>query len=357
MVVHVFANDGVLMRQSTGTHFSIPPGAKMLDSVQLAALSRAFHAWAENSPRPDVRRSRERILLIFLLIRYTGAKLHEILELKATDISLEKRVVMLGKGGNNEARSVEIPDDLVGELRVYMKTGGSDADPELFRVDPGHVRRKFYEQAEACGLPREFGNPSALRRSRSIELLRGNLPLPVVQKLLGHSTPNLTASLLDVSEEDMHHVVRLHIDRESRRRTSARNTFFGKVIEINRGDIQSEVVLHSLGGLRISSVITNNSLKRMRLRMDTFVTAEIKAPWVHLAGKEAVEKVSSENRLQGTVQEITIGRVNTEVLLRLVDGTEICAVITSAGLLRLGLQEGDQAWALFEAYAVILNIE
>jgi molybdate transport system regulatory protein len=344
-------------RQPGGSHFSIPPNAKLLDSVQLAEMERSFRAWAEDSLRRDVRWSRQRILLIFLLIRHTGAKLHEVLELQARDIDLEGRVVRIGKSAAGVSRAVEIPDDLAGELRAFLEAQAMPPSEALFGVDPGHVRRKFYERSEACGLPRDYGNPSALRRSRSVELLRGNLPLPVVQKLLGHSTPNLTAALLDVSEEDMHHAVRRHIDRESKRRTSARNTFFGKIVEINKGDIQSEVVLSTLGGLCISSVITNTSLRRMRLKVGTFVTAEIKAPWVLIAPSGNAAESSAENRLPGTVVAVSTGRVNAEVLVRLSDGTEICAVITAVGLRRLGLKVNDPAWTLFGAYSVILNCE
>lgn len=346
-----------LSRKSPGTQFSIPPGAKMLDSVQLAELERSFRAWADDSPREDVRRSRKRILFIFLLIRHTGAKLHEILDLRLEDIDLQGRRIRVGGDGPGESRSVEISDDFAADLRSFLTEESDTREPALFRVDPGHVRRKFYERAEACGLPREFGNPSTLRRSRSMELLRANVPLSVVQKLLGHSTPNLTASVLDVSDEDMHHLVRQHIDRESRRRTSARNIFFGKIIEINSGDIQSEIFVLSMGGLRVSSIITNGSLHKMRLRIGTFVAAEIKAPWVHIAGPDAVERNSAENRLKGTVVRVNSGRVNSEVLLRLMDDTEICAVITSAASNRLGLRPGDEAWALFGAYSVILNVE
>ncbi len=353
----VHSDENVGDRKASGTQFSISPGAKMLDSVQLAELERSFRAWASDSPREDVRRSRKRILFIFLLIRHTGAKLHEILDLRLEDIDFQRRKIRLGGDGAGEPRSLEIPDDFAAELQTFFWGEAGRRELAIFRVDPGHIRRKFYDRTEACGLPRDYGNPSALRRSRSVELLRGNLSLPVVQKLLGHSTLNLTAALMDVSEEDMHHAVRQHLDRESKRRTSARNTFFGKIIEINKGDIQSEVVLHSLGGLRISSVITNTSLKRMRLKIGTFVTAEIKAPWVLIAGSADAAVNSAENRLPGTVAAVHKGKVNAEVLVRLSEGTEICAVITAAGLRRLGLKVNDPAWTLFGAYSVILNRE
>ncbi|GAB6057519.1 TOBE domain-containing protein [Desulfonatronum parangueonense] len=355
--MHSTFNEDPTIQSSPGGSFSVPPAAKILDSVQLAELERTFRAWATDSPRRDVRWSRQRILLIFLLIRHTGAKLNEVLELKFGDIDLEKRAVTLAGDDKDKARTVEIPDDLAEELRTALNKGSHAPDDALFRIDPAHVRRKFYEQAEMCGLSRDFGNPSTLRRSRSVELLRGNLPLPVVQRLLGHSTPNLTAAHLDVSEEDVHHAARQYVDRESRRRTSARNIFFGKIVEIAQGDIQSMVMLQTLGDLNISSVITNTSLQRMRLKIGSFVTAEIKAPWVLIAGSAEAAENSAENRLPGRVMAVNPGKVNAEVLVRLTDGTEICAVITATGLERLGLQVDDAAWVLFGAYSVVLHRE
>lgn len=82
-------------RQPRGSHFSIPPNVKLLDTVQLAEMERSFRVWAGDSPRLDICWSRQRILLIFLLLRHTGAKLHEILELHPQDIDHEKRVITL----------------------------------------------------------------------------------------------------------------------------------------------------------------------------------------------------------------------------------------------------------------------
>ncbi len=60
---------------------SSPDGNRCLDTVQLTRLEEAFRQWLEAAARPDVRLSRKRIVLIFLLIRYTGAKLNEVLAL------------------------------------------------------------------------------------------------------------------------------------------------------------------------------------------------------------------------------------------------------------------------------------
>ncbi len=336
--------------------FALSPKAKVLDVVQLAELEKSFRQWTHDTPRLDIQRSRQRILLIFLLIRHTGARLHEILNLRYDDIFFEEQIVRLGSNSSRSSRLVDIPEDLAHEIKSFFKEYGPDNNKTLFHIDPGHVRRKFYERAEECGLPKDIANPSTLRRSRTVELLRANLPLPAIEKLLGHSSSSSATALLEFSDDDIHHILRSHMDREKNRRTSARNIFFGKVIEIVRGDIQSEAVLLTLGGISISSIITNGSLKKLRLKKGSLITAEIKAPTVLISGSERAADISAENRVQGVVLEINSGRVNTEVIMTLEEGTQLCAIITTASHKRMGLRTGDQAWALFGAYSVVLNI-
>ena len=150
----------------------------------------------------------------------------------------------------------------------------------VLKVDMGHVRRKFYERCLACGFPKDLGSPNGIRKARAIELMRDNVPLPVVQHILGHLTPNPTVALVTFSDEEVHQVERHFIERESRRKTSARNDFFAKIAHILRGDIQSQIELVTLSGAAITTVITNNSLKRLGLKIGSLITAEVKAPWV-----------------------------------------------------------------------------
>ena len=69
----------------------------------------------------------------------------------------------------------------------------------------------------------------------------------VVQKIMGHSTPNLTSSLVSFSEKDIQQAARFFFERESLRKTSARNAFFGKIRAIQKGDIQAKVELVTIG--------------------------------------------------------------------------------------------------------------
>jgi molybdate transport system regulatory protein len=349
-------------RTGHGRLMAVPQGGRGLDPAQLHRLEQAFRQWVQDSPRADVRRSRRRILLIFLLIRYTGAKLQEVLALNPLrDLEVRRPSAVFGKsapGSTRPPREVQLPETLLQELQAALKDlAAPEAPADFFKVDPGHVRRKFYERAAACGFPKELGGPDALRKSRAVELMQNQVPLPVVQKILGHSTPNLTASLVSFSDADIQRATRFFLDRESRRRTSARNSFFGKISAIRRGDIQTQVELGTIGGHRVTTVITNDSLARLGLQPGMLISAEVKAPWVWLQKGEPEPACSAENKFQGIVKRLIIGRVTTEYVVNLADGTELCSVVSSAGRRRLALHEGDPVWVMFNSFAVVLHLD
>jgi molybdate transport system regulatory protein len=335
---------------------------RCLDSTQLARLEAAFRSWALESPRSDVTVSRSRILLIFLLIRYTGARLNEVLVLDIhKDIDRSECVVRFGKyseGGSAPNREVQVSSELMSEIQSMLKTPTFAAQTgSLLAVDAAHVRRKFYERSKACGFDQELGSPNALRKARAVELMRENMPLPVVQRILGHSTPNLTASLVAFSDEDIQQVARHFIERESQRKTSARNTFFGKIGKIKKGSIQSRVELVTIGGDVVTTVITNTSLKRMGLKIGSLVTAEVKAPWVILQKAQEKPLSTAENIFRGTVTQILRGRLTTEFVVRIQDGTSLCSLVTEESRRGLGLNENSEVWAMFNSFAVILRVD
>jgi molybdate transport system regulatory protein len=219
------------------------------------------------------------------------------------------------------------------------------------------VRRKFYEKAEAVGLPRELGGPEVIRRSRAVELMQGNVPLPVVQKILGHSTPSLAAAYVNFSAEDMRRAEAFFVDRENRRKTSARNAFFGKIEAIRKGDVQSSVEVATPGGYRIRTVITHDSLKRLGLKPGILVAAEVKAPWVTVHRSASDPESSADNVLGGTVERIVSGRVTAEIVVRTGDGTEICSIVTTESLKALALRPAEKVWVAFSAFTVVLHAD
>jgi molybdate transport system regulatory protein len=339
-----------------------PGSGRCLDPIQLNRLEQVFREWADPPRRPDLGFSRKRVLLIFLLIRYTGARLNEVLDLDIKkDFDPDQHTVLFRKGtvpGDRGGRKVQIPEGMAAEIqRVLGSLPVQSAGGHLLKLDPAHVRRKFYERAEAIGLPRELGAPEVIRRSRAVELMQGNVPLPVVQKILGHSTPNLAAAYVKFSEEDMRRTEAFFVDRENRRKTSARNAFFGKIESLRKGDIQAWVEISTPGGYRIRAVITNHSLERLGLKRGAFVAAEVKAPWVTIHRSADDLESSADNVLGGTVELIVRGKVTSEIVARIADGTEICSIVTEQSLKKLNLRPADRVWVAFNAFTVVLHAD
>jgi molybdate transport system regulatory protein len=339
-----------------------PAKGRCLDPIQLERFERALREWSNTSPRQDIAFSRKRVFLIFLLIRYTGARLNEVLRLDLKDdFDPEKGQVLFRKGddsGDHAIRYVQVPEVVSAEVqKVRVSLSPRTIGRRALKLDPAHVRRKFYERAEAIGLPRELGAPEVIRRSRAVELMQGNVPLPVVQKILGHSTPNLAASYVKFSDEDMRRAQAFYIDRENRRKTSARNAFFGKIESIRKGDIQAALEIATPGGYRIRTVITHASLKRLGLQPGGLVAAEVKAPWVTVQRSADEPECSADNVLDGVVERILTGKVTSEIVVRIADDTEICSIVTRPRLKRLGLRPGDRAWVVFSAFSVVLHVD
>ena len=334
-----------------------PDDDTCLDAVQLDRLEQSFRQWAAAAGRADVALSRRRILFIFLLIRSTGAKLHEILGLDpGTALDPAGRRLTLGEGESR--RQVPLPEPLAEELATALVDPAfGNASGRTFAVDPAFVRRKFYERAESCGFPRRLGGPECIRRARAVELMQTSMPLPAVQRLLGHASPNPTSAYVSFAPDELERVTDYFLAREAERKTSARNRFFGKVTTVERGDIQSLVRLVTPAGHALVAVITNDSVDRLGLTAGRLLTAEVKAPWVVLTRSDGQPASSAENRFHGTITSIRRGRVSSEIAVRIDESTELCAIVSTAGWRQLGLKEHDPVRVLFNCFAVIFHAD
>jgi molybdate transport system regulatory protein len=291
-----------------------------------------------------------------------GAKQNEVLALNPfEDIDPVRHAVFFrdtGTGMEPNPREVQISETLSNEIgNMLTDPSFQEASPDILNVDQGFVRRKFYERVQVCGFAKRLGGPEMIRKARAVELMQGNMPLPAVQMILGNSTPNLTSSYVSFSEDEIRQVARLFMERESMRKTSARNSFFGKIQNIQRGDIQTRVNLTTIDDHPITTVITNDSLERLGLNQGRLITAEVKAPSVILQAGDTEPACSAENRFKGVLTKITRGKINTECVVRISDTTESCAVVSSAGIRQLELNEGHNVWVLFNCFSVVLHVD
>ena len=336
--------------------FEVPSGVKHLDHARLLELTHSFRGWYEAAASPARRRSRARIWLLFLLVRYGALKLGEALAVDdRSDFDFSRSELAVG---GEHPRRVQLPKEVAQEIETLLQEPmAASLRGEVFRLDQGFVRRKFYELADGCGLPRELANPRVIRHSRAVELLREGVPLKVVQSIMGHQSVNLTAQYVNFSEDDIKRIVNYYILKETEMKTSARNSFTGKVTSIRSGNILGEVEVVTPNGLKVVSVITHDSLAALGISVGSLVTATVKAPWVILVKEDMKLKTSARNKYCGRIVTVNEGQISAEVIVELADGTKICSLVTDESVKALDMKVGDDICALFKAFSVILNVE
>lgn len=144
--------------------------------------------------------------------------------------------------------------------------------------------------------------------------------------------------------------------RKMNMKVSARNLWSGKVTRLSEGAINTLVELQLKGHDKISALITNESLEALGLKIGSEVIAMVKAPAVIIVKDLGGARLSSCNILKGFIRHITEAKVNSEVSLELPGGSTISATLSTSSEQCLGLEEGEEAWAIFQETSVILGV-
>lgn len=332
--------------------------SRHLSTEQMVSLTSSFADWQAKASTPTQRRSRTRIWIAYLILRYGGLRLGEVLALDdRSDIKTDSSEIIVR---GPMPRMVQMPEDIIKEIASLL------GDPmfyslrgQVLQIDPGYLRRKFYEQAWLACLSKELVNPRILRHSRAVELLGGGVPLKAVQSFLGLQTRDIAGGLQNFTPQTGQRIVQQYLAKEVKMKTSARNLFMGKVTGLVRDGLLAEVELTTLSGLRVVAVITGESFDNLRLSEGAVVTASIKAPWVVLVKPESGEEIraSVRNQFSGKVAAVKSSRIASEVLVDLDDGSKVCALVTGDSVSKLQLEPGADVMVLFRAFSVILNAE
>lgn len=191
---------------------------KYLMPHEIDALTIAFQRWFDSANSKGKQRcTRGRYWLTYLILRFTGARLGEVVQIDDTaDIDFraaEVRIVTLKRRDGQPKRLVPIPDKVVSEIATCLAT-----EPKMrgrvFAVDPNNFRKVFYGRATEAGILSEYidhatgakqihPHPHTLRHTRAIELVRTGVPVPAVQTLLGHASMLTTAEYVVLSNVEV----------------------------------------------------------------------------------------------------------------------------------------------------------
>lgn len=140
-------------------------------------------------------------------------------------------------------------------------------------------------------------------------------------------------------------------------KTSARNQWVGTVSAIRAGAVNDEVEVLMPGGARLTAIVTRESTDALALRLKQTVFALVKSSAVLLATDLGSARVSTANRLDGSVLAVQPGAVNAEVTMETAEGLRVIAIVTQASVEALGLAPGSPVTALVKAADVILACE
>ncbi len=185
-----------------------------LTESQLNNLIATFQSWYDDKSISDTkRRIRGRYWLVFLTLRFTGARISEVINIKHEDIDFrnaEIRLITLKRHNpkkQGQYRIVPVPSSLTSEIANYIVEYPHMRD-KVFKVDRSNFNKVFKERCLEVGIPKELAHPHILRHTRAIELLRAGVPVTIVQDLLGHSALTTTAIYLKISGQEAKGILR-----------------------------------------------------------------------------------------------------------------------------------------------------
>lgn len=331
------------------------PGIQHLSAPELDKLEQAFKTRAEQAKRPEHKISRLRLWLVFVLLRHAALRLGEALALNDdTDIDLTGGILHVR---GQHARAIPLTHGLLPVLRRFFSQAALCSQRgTLCALDPGFVRRNFYDRARECGLSPALASPKSIRQARAVELIEGGMPLPAVQNFLGQPSLKSTGELLDYDESDIKAITSHYLRKETKLKTSARNVFPGIVHTIRQSGFMAEVGLKSFNSLEVVAVITQESLENLQIAVGKTVIATVKAPFVIISRDEGSMKTCARNKFSGVISALTRSEVLCEVVVDLREGCQVCALVTTTSADELDLAVHTPVTVLFKAFSVVLSV-
>lgn len=144
-----------------------------------------------------------------LTLFYTGCRISEALNLTAQCVDLSHRCVVfetLKRRRSGVFRAVPIPDSLVallGELRT-----GAEPSARLWSLSRPTAYRLIKRCMAQVGIAGGMASPKGLRHGFAVACIGSSIPLPTLQKWLGHARLETTAIYLGVAGDEERNLAR-----------------------------------------------------------------------------------------------------------------------------------------------------
>lgn len=172
-------------------------------------LKRLFQTARERKHRH--KKQRREIELVYRLLAGTGLRSTELSLTVSTQFDFERNrfTVKAGKTKNKKSDVLPIRSDLAILLKSWIEEHEIEPNARIFHYDKHSIYRSFKADCKTAGIEMKGDDGRSvdvhsLRRTFGTMLARAGVPLTTTQRLMRHSTPELTAKLyIDVEPIDM----------------------------------------------------------------------------------------------------------------------------------------------------------
>jgi integrase/recombinase XerD len=138
-----------------------------------------------------------------------GLRVSEVVHLRPKDIHSQRMLIRINQGKGHKDRYTLLSSRLLDELRAYWRAyrpqyqwlfpGGGNGDKPL---SVGAAQRVFYAAKERAQIQHGHGI-HCLRHSFATHLMEAGVPLPTIQRLMGHASLASTAKYLHVTSQHL----------------------------------------------------------------------------------------------------------------------------------------------------------
>ncbi|GEM_PF-2216298 len=152
---------------------------------------------------------------VLSLIARTGRRVEEISKIKVQDLDTSRNALLLRDPKNGQPSWIPIPRDLSERLQTLSEKKQPEDDIFINRftfgkaVSTTSIRNELKERARLVGIKKRV-HPHMFRHSYPAELLRMGVPLPQVQRLMGHKRVASTLKYVHLVLNDLQDASRLH---------------------------------------------------------------------------------------------------------------------------------------------------
>jgi site-specific recombinase XerD len=186
----------VLGRPALDLRVPAKRSGRLPEPLSRKEIARLFEAAAD---------PRQRALL--MTVSGGGLRVSEVVQLQLLDIHAERLLLRVNQGKGHKDRYTLLSPRLLEELRAYWRQyrprhwlfPGADGQSPL----TVSTAQKYFQRAKARAGIQHGSGIHSLRHSFATHLMEAGVPLPVIQRLLGHSSLSTTAKYLHVTSQHL----------------------------------------------------------------------------------------------------------------------------------------------------------